>query len=69
MNTSTYRPARLTLTMLIAVFSALVALAVTGGHDAAAHGNGDGGCLACKRCCGKWREQQYHSQPGACGRG
>jgi hypothetical protein len=41
MNTPTYRPARLTLTMLIAVFSALVALAVAGGHDAAAHGNGD----------------------------
>jgi hypothetical protein len=29
------------LTMLIALFSALVALAVAGGHDAAAHGNGD----------------------------
>ena len=41
MNTGTYRPARLTLTMLIALFSALVALAVAGGHDAAAHGNGD----------------------------
>jgi len=27
--------------MLVAVFSALVALAVAGGHDAAAHGNGD----------------------------
>jgi hypothetical protein len=29
----------LALTMLIALFSALVALAVAGGHDAAAHGN------------------------------
>jgi hypothetical protein len=27
--------------MLVALFSALVALAVSGGHDAAAHGNGD----------------------------
>jgi hypothetical protein len=41
MNTRTYRPIRLALTMLIALFSALVALAVAGGHDAAAHGNGD----------------------------
>jgi hypothetical protein len=41
MNTRTYRPVRLTLTMLIALFSALVALAVAGGHDAAAHGQGD----------------------------
>ena len=41
MNTRTYRPAPLALTMLIALFSALVALAVAGGHDAAAHGNGD----------------------------
>jgi hypothetical protein len=39
MTTRTYRPARLTLTMLIALFSALVALAVAGGHDAAAHDN------------------------------
>jgi len=31
----------LALTMLVALFSALVALAVAGGHDAAAHGNGD----------------------------
>jgi hypothetical protein len=30
----------LALTMLVALFSALVALAVAGGHDAAAHGNG-----------------------------
>jgi hypothetical protein len=37
MNTRTFRPIPLTLTMLIALFSALVALAVAGGHDAAAH--------------------------------
>ena len=41
MNTRTYRPVPLGLTMLIALFSALVALAVAGSHDAAAHGNGD----------------------------
>ena len=41
MNTRTNSPIPLTLTMLIALFSALVALAVAGGHDAAAHGNGD----------------------------
>ncbi len=41
MNTHTYRPLPLALTMLIALFSALIALAVAGGHDAAAHGNGD----------------------------
>jgi hypothetical protein len=35
-------PIPLALTMLVALFSALVALAVAGGHDAAAHGNGDG---------------------------
>ncbi len=35
------RPIPLALTMLVAVFSALVALAVAGGHDAAAHGNDD----------------------------
>jgi hypothetical protein len=34
------RPIPLALTMLVALFSALVALAVAGGHDAAAHGNG-----------------------------
>ena len=39
MNTRTYRPIPLALTTLIALFSALVALAVSGGHDAAAHGN------------------------------
>lgn len=37
MNTRTYRPIPLALTMLIALFSALVALAISGGHDAAAH--------------------------------
>jgi hypothetical protein len=42
MNTTrASRPIPLALTMLVALFSALVALAVTGGHDAAAHGNGD----------------------------
>jgi hypothetical protein len=42
MNTTrASRPAPLALTMLVALFSALVALAVAGGHDAAAHGNGD----------------------------
>ncbi len=35
------RPIPLALTMLVAFFSALVALAVAGGHDAAAHGNGN----------------------------
>src|SRR5688500_2269021 len=35
------RPIPLALTMLVAPFSALVALAIAGGHDAAAHGNGD----------------------------
>jgi hypothetical protein len=33
-----YRPARLGLALLIATLSALVALAVSGGHDAEAHG-------------------------------
>jgi hypothetical protein len=33
------RPIPLALTMLVALFSALVALAVAGGHDAAAHDN------------------------------
>ncbi len=37
MNTRTYRPIPLALTVLIALFSALAALAVSGGHDAAAH--------------------------------
>ncbi len=42
MNTTrASRPIPLTLTMLVALFSALVALAVAGGHDAAAHGSGD----------------------------
>jgi hypothetical protein len=40
MHTRTYRPIPLALTMLIALFSALVALAIAGGHDATAHGNG-----------------------------
>ena len=35
----THRPIPLALTTLIALFSAFVALAVAGGHDAAAHGN------------------------------
>jgi hypothetical protein len=39
MKTRTYRPIPLALTTLIALFSALVALAVSGGHDAAAHGD------------------------------
>jgi hypothetical protein len=38
-NTRTYRPVPLVVTMLIALFSALAALAVSGGHDAAAHGD------------------------------
>jgi len=37
MNTRTQRPIPLGLTALVALFSALVALALTGGHDAAAH--------------------------------
>ena len=42
MNTArASRPVPLALTMLVALFSALVALAIAGGHDAAAHGNGD----------------------------
>ena len=42
MNTTrASRPIPLALTMLVALFSALVALAVAGGHDAAAHGNAD----------------------------
>jgi len=39
MSTRTYRPVPLGLTALIALCSALVALAVSGGHDAAAHGD------------------------------
>jgi hypothetical protein len=38
-RTQTYRPIPLALTTLVALFSAFVALAVAGGHDAAAHGN------------------------------
>jgi hypothetical protein len=37
-RTCTYRPIPLALTGLVALFSALVALALSGGHDAAAHG-------------------------------
>jgi hypothetical protein len=40
-TTGASRPISLALTMLVALFSALVALAVAGGHNAAAHGNGD----------------------------
>jgi hypothetical protein len=40
-TTRASRPIPLALTMLVAVFSALVALAVAGGHDASAHGNDD----------------------------
>jgi hypothetical protein len=41
MNTTrASRPIPLALTMIVALFSALAALAVAGGHDAAAHGNG-----------------------------
>jgi hypothetical protein len=36
--TRSYRPVPLTLTALIAFFSALAALAIAGGHDAQAHG-------------------------------
>ena len=39
MNTRTYRPIPLALTMLIALFAALAALAVSGGHTAHAHGD------------------------------
>jgi hypothetical protein len=38
---TTSRPIPLALTLLVALFSALVALAVTDGHHAAAHGSGD----------------------------
>ncbi len=37
MNTRTYRPLPLAVTTFIALFAALVALAVSDGHDAAAH--------------------------------
>jgi hypothetical protein len=37
-KTTTYRPIPLGLTMLIALLSAVAALAVSGGHDAQAHG-------------------------------
>jgi hypothetical protein len=38
-TTRASRPIPLALTMLVALFSALVALAIAGGHDAAAHDN------------------------------
>jgi hypothetical protein len=42
MNTTrASRPIPLAVTMLVALFSAVAALGVVGGHDAAAHGNGD----------------------------
>jgi len=41
MNARTYRPIPLALAMVIALFSALAALALAGGHDAAAHGDAD----------------------------
>jgi len=40
-NTRSYRPVPLALSVLVATFSALVALAFSGGHDAMAHGNTD----------------------------
>jgi hypothetical protein len=40
-TTKVSRPIPLALTMLVALFSALVALAIADGHDAAAHGDGD----------------------------
>jgi hypothetical protein len=45
-RTRSYRPIPLALTTLVALFSALVALAVTGGHDAAAHGSGEDHSIA-----------------------
>lgn len=36
-KTNAWRPIPLSLTMLIALFSALAALALSGGHDASAH--------------------------------
>lgn len=38
-KTSTFRPVPLALSLLVATFSALVALAISGGHEAMAHGN------------------------------
>jgi hypothetical protein len=40
-TTRASRPIPLALTMLVALFSALVAILVAGGHDAAAHGSDD----------------------------
>ncbi|HEU0248989.1 MAG TPA: hypothetical protein VFR38_18065, partial [Gaiellaceae bacterium] len=39
-RTTTIRPTPLALSGLVALFAALVALALSGGHDAAAHGSG-----------------------------
>jgi hypothetical protein len=41
-NQNTYRPIPLALISLVALFSALAALAVSGGHDAQAHGKAHG---------------------------
>jgi hypothetical protein len=41
-NENTYRPIPLALISLVALFSALAALAVSGGHDAQAHGKAHG---------------------------
>ena len=46
MNTRTSRPIPLGLTALVALFSALVALAFAGGHDAAAHNDASHGTSA-----------------------
>ena len=40
-QTRSYRPIPLALTALVALLSALVALALAGGHEAAAHGGHD----------------------------
>ena len=40
-KTRNYRPVPLALSLLVATFSALVALAVSGGHEAMAHGSSD----------------------------
>jgi hypothetical protein len=45
-RTRTYRPIPLALTTLIALFSALVALALTGGHDTTAHASGEHQAIA-----------------------
>jgi hypothetical protein len=45
-TTRTYRPIPLGLTMLVALFGALAALAPSGGHDASAHGDASHGTSA-----------------------